>query len=188
MVISNEKISVIIPVYKAENTIERCLDSVIGQSYENLEIILVDDGSPDKSGEIRDRYAERDLRIRVFHQNNKGVSAARNTGLASMTGDYFYFIDSDDYIDLRVIESLRENALKFDADLVVGNLSVIDEDKLVVKNPPFPYVTVTESIKADPGFRYAFFILPASVVRSVTSCTERRFFEAQGYFSMSGCV
>jgi len=173
---------VIIPVYKAENTIERCLDSVIGQSYENLEIILVDDGSPDKSGEIRDRYAERDLRIRVFHQNNKGVSAARNTGLASMTGDYFYFIDSDDYIDLRIIESLRENALKFDADLVVGNLSVIDEDKLVVKNPPFPYVTVTESIKADPGFRYAFFYSPGFGCSVCNKLYRTAFFRSAGIF------
>ena len=160
MVISNEKISVIIPVYKAENTIERCLDSVIGQSYENLEIILVDDGSPDKSGEICDQYARRDSRIRVVHQKNKGLSGARNAGLAIMSGAFFFFLDSDDYIADSAIELLYERAHRDQADLVIGNVITINDLHEAVKNPVFEAEHITETHFADTGFRFAYFYSP----------------------------
>lgn len=92
-------ISVIVPVYKVEPYIHRCVDSILAQTYTNLEIILVDDGSPDRCGEICDEYAAKDDRIRVIHQENSGVSAARNAGLDHCTGDYIAFVDSDDYIE-----------------------------------------------------------------------------------------
>ena len=91
-------ISVIIPVYNVEKYLRRCLDSVIAQTYQNLEIICVDDGSIDDSGKICDQYAVRDARIKVIHQENQGLSAARNRGLDAAEGEYIAFVDSDDYI------------------------------------------------------------------------------------------
>ena len=91
-------ISVIVPVYRVENYLDRCIRSIAGQTYSNLEILLVDDGSPDRSGEICDRWAERDSRIRVMHQQNAGAGAARNTALDTARGEIIAFVDSDDYL------------------------------------------------------------------------------------------
>lgn len=92
------KISVIVPVYKVEKYIVECIESIIAQTYSDFELILVDDGSPDKSGEICDRYAEKDFRIRVLHKENGGVSSARNFGIKHAVGDWLCFVDSDDTI------------------------------------------------------------------------------------------
>lgn len=89
-------VSVIVPAYRAEKYIAQCLDSILGQTYENLEILVIDDGSPDKTGDICDAYAQKDSRIRVFHKENGGVSSARNVGLANANGQYVVFCDSDD--------------------------------------------------------------------------------------------
>ena len=113
----NEKISVIIPVYNVEAYLERCLNTVCGQSYKNLEIILVDDGSTDNCLQICEEFAERDDRIKVIHQSNQGVSAARNTGLDAATGDYIAFVDSDDYIHPEMYERLYSLLKKHDADM-----------------------------------------------------------------------
>ena len=93
------KISVIVPVYNVENYLKQCLDSIIAQQYTNLEIILVDDGSTDSSGKICDDYRTVDCRIKVIHQNNAGVSGARNTGMDEATGEYITFVDSDDWLE-----------------------------------------------------------------------------------------
>lgn len=108
-----EKISVIVPVYLVEAYLPRCLDSILSQSYSNLEVILIDDGSPDRSGEICDEYARRDKRIRVIHQANQGVSAARNAGLAAATGDWIGFVDGDDWIDSDMYEYLHGLVSKY---------------------------------------------------------------------------
>lgn len=99
-------ISVIVPVYKAENFIDKCIESIVSQSYENLEIILIDDGSPDSSGAKCDDYALEDKRIKVIHQKNSGVSSARNAGLKVATGDFVMFVDSDDLIHKELCETL----------------------------------------------------------------------------------
>ncbi|HHU06664.1 MAG TPA: glycosyltransferase [Clostridiales bacterium] len=99
-------ISVIVPVYKAESFLGKCVDSVLSQTMADIELILVDDGSPDKSGEICDSYALADERVRVIHRDNGGVSAARNDGIAAASGDYILFVDSDDYIDSTMCEKL----------------------------------------------------------------------------------
>lgn len=99
-------VSVIVAVYKIEPYVERCVRSIMEQSYRNLEIILVDDGSPDKSGEICDRLALEDARITVYHQENKGASAARNFGVSKSRGAYIAYIDSDDYVAGNYIERL----------------------------------------------------------------------------------
>lgn len=92
------KVSVIIPVYKAEKYLNRCIDSILAQTYKTWELLLIDDGSPDRSGDICDEYAKRDNRIKVFHKENGGVSSARNLGLDNIEGDFVTFVDSDDWL------------------------------------------------------------------------------------------
>ena len=101
-----KKISVIVPVYKTESYLKKCVDSILASTYENIEVILVDDGSPDNSGAICDGYAEKDTRVRVIHKENGGLSSARNAGLDIATGDYITFVDSDDYIASDIYEKL----------------------------------------------------------------------------------
>ena len=112
------KISIIIPVYKVEPYLRECLDSVINQTYNNLEIILIDDGSPDNCGAICDEYAKMDSRIIVIHKENAGVSAARNDGLKMMTGDWFTFVDSDDWIEPDYCEKFIQFISEYQADIV----------------------------------------------------------------------
>ena len=95
---SDSLISVIVPVYNSEQTLHRCIDSILGQTYRNFELLLINDGSKDRSGEICDEYASNDSRISVFHQENSGPSAARNFGLTQAKGQYIVFQDSDDYL------------------------------------------------------------------------------------------
>lgn len=95
----NELVSVVVPIYKVEQYLDRCVNSILNQTYKNIEIILVDDGSPDLCGRMCDEFKERDSRIKVIHQSNQGLSAARNSGLSIAGGKYILFIDSDDYIN-----------------------------------------------------------------------------------------
>ena len=104
------KVSIVIPVYNSEKYIEKCLDSVVAQTFRNIEIILVDDGSKDSSGRICDAYASRDDRILVIHQQNKGVAAARLCGFRASRAEYILFIDSDDYVDAAMVERLLSAA------------------------------------------------------------------------------
>lgn len=113
-----KKISVVIPVYNVEKYLSECLDSVVNQTYKNLQIILVDDGSTDFSGKICDVYAEKDNRITVVHQKNAGAGAAKNTGLDLVKGEYFSIIDSDDYIELDMYEKMVNSLEKYNVDIV----------------------------------------------------------------------
>lgn len=113
------KISVIVPVYKAEKVLNKCIDSILAQTYTNLEVILVDDGSPDKSSVICDQYAERDSRVKVIHKKNSGVSSARNCGMDMATGDYCTFVDSDDFIEPVMYQAMMEKAEQYDCDVVM---------------------------------------------------------------------
>lgn len=122
-----DKISIIIPVYNVEKYIEECLESIVNQTYKNLEIILIDDASPDKCPEICDRYALQDNRIIVIHQNNMGLSGARNSGIEKATGDYILFWDSDDYLALDYCEKMLRAAQCCHADITVGEIITVDE-------------------------------------------------------------
>lgn len=102
----DKKISIIVPIYNMEKYLERCVDSILAQTYDNIEVILVDDGSADSSPEMCDRYAEKDGRIKVIHKTNGGLSSARNAGLDVATGDYIGFVDSDDFISDKMYEVL----------------------------------------------------------------------------------
>lgn len=119
----------IVPVYNVEKYLVRCLDSIINQTYQNLEIILVNDGSTDNSGEICRRYAQNDSRIRLFTQENQGLSAARNTGLDHMKGEYIVFVDSDDYISVHFVEIMLSKLLEYGVKIAVcADLKVNDAD------------------------------------------------------------
>lgn len=116
--------SVIVPIYKVEEYLDRCVESLVGQTCSDIEIILVDDGSPDKCPEMCDTWAERDSRIKVIHKENGGLSDARNAGLKAATGEYIAFVDSDDYIE----ENTFERFFKYTeekADILVGDLEVL---------------------------------------------------------------
>lgn len=128
----SEKISVIVPVYKVESYLPKCIESIICQTYENLEIILVDDGSPDKCGEICDQYAQKDKRIHVIHKKNEGVACARNDGIECASGDYISFIDSDDWIAENAYEILYQGLKQYDADCAVGKcINVADKNGIL---------------------------------------------------------
>lgn len=113
-------ISVIVPVYKVEAYLRKCVDSIVNQTYKNLEIILVDDGSPDDCGAICDELATKDPRIRVIHKENGGLSSARNAGLEIARGEYIGFVDSDDWLELETYEWMLDMALSEDVKLVCG--------------------------------------------------------------------
>ncbi len=112
-------VSVIVPVYNVAKYLSRCLDSILTQTYKNLEIILVDDGSTDRSGQICDSYAATDLRVRVLHKANGGVSSARNCGIEESRGEYISFVDPDDYISPHMYETLLHCAQQHQVDMVI---------------------------------------------------------------------
>ena len=115
-------VSLVIPVYNVESYLERCLESVKNQTYKNIEIILVNDGSTDGSGEICKKFVSKEIRAKVIHQKNAGLSEARNTGLKYISGDFVMFVDSDDWLELDAVEFLLEQAIKQNADMVVGGV------------------------------------------------------------------
>ncbi len=122
-------ISVVIPVYNVQDFLCECLESVINQTYRNLEIIVVDDGSTDKSGKICDEYAKRDCRIKVIHKENGGLSDARNAGLEVCTGEYIGFVDSDDTIEDDMYDLLYHNIYQYNADISACKNYIVYEDK-----------------------------------------------------------
>ena len=124
-----EKITVIVPVYNVENYLNKCLDSIITQTYKNIEIIVVNDGSTDASGEICKEFAEIDHRIIYIEQENAGLSAVRNTGLEIMSGDYVTFVDSDDWIEQDYLETLYKKIVEYQADIAVGNYYSFNESE-----------------------------------------------------------
>lgn len=125
-------ISIIVPVFNVELYIERCLKSIVNQTYCNLEIILIDDGSVDASGGLCDLYAKKDTRIKVIHTKNSGLSAARNLGIRNATGKYLTFIDSDDYVSDKYVEHLWMTLKEFNADISISReMKVYDESESI---------------------------------------------------------
>ena len=126
---TSEKISIIVPVYNAENYLRRCIDSILEQTYTNFELLLINDGSTDGSAKILEEVKESDSRIRVVHKKNEGVSATRNLGLKLVTGDYITFIDSDDFVDKLYLEVLYKSLTENDADIASGNFASFNEER-----------------------------------------------------------
>ena len=144
--VHSPQISVIIPIYKAENYINRCIDSILAQKYTDWELLLVDDGSPDRSGTICDEYAQRDFRIRVMHKQNGGVSSARNLGLENAQGEFITFVDADDYIGPSYLQSLIDNK---DYDLILTGRTLFGDngEQGLFDNEGACYEDITNLIK-----------------------------------------
>ena len=137
---TNHLISVIVPVYNVEPYLRQCLDSIVNQTYPNIEILIVDDGSPDRCGEICDEYAEKDSRIIVIHQENAGLSAARNAALDIARGEYIMFVDSDDWVEPIFCEKALEMALEYQVEIAIFGYYSVYQNKLI------PNVTHTPRI------------------------------------------
>ena len=143
-------ISVIVPIYKVEKYLPKCVESILAQTHKELEIILVDDGSPDNCGAMCDEYAKRDKRVRVIHKENGGLSDARNAGLAVCSGDYIGFVDSDDYIALDMYETLAAFAEKEDLDVAMCGVTDVWPDREEKTEIFVPFVlTDTDEILAE---------------------------------------
>ena len=142
-------ISVIVPVYNSRPTLTRCVDSLLVQTYHHVEIILIDDGSNDASGDICDRYSKKYERVRTIHQVNGGVSHARNEGIKNCMGDYLCFVDSDDFVDESYVQNFV-NGLSTNTDLVFQGISEVHTDGRVVKKVPeeriYQYENVLDGI------------------------------------------
>ncbi len=130
------QISIIVPIYKVEKYLRRCLDSIINQTFTDWECILIDDGSPDNSGKICDEYAEQDERFMVIHQKNQGVSVARNMGLDTAKGEWITFVDSDDWVDEKYLALLYENAKQKNADVVITGSVLTDGENILCEYVP----------------------------------------------------
>lgn len=131
---NKSNISIIVPVYNVEKYLERCIESILNQTFTGFELILVDDGSTDLSGDICDKYSKKDKRIKVIHKQNGGLSSARNAGLEIASGDYIAFIDSDDFVAKEYIFLLYENLIENNADISICGYRIVREDDILVKD------------------------------------------------------
>lgn len=131
--VKNEVISIIVPVYNVEKYIKRCVESLVNQTYKNIEIILVDDGSKDNCSKICDYYAIKDKRIKVIHKTNGGLSDARNAGFCVATGKLIMFIDSDDYVDIHMVSHMYDRMERENSDIVVCGVNWVNEDGVLLK-------------------------------------------------------
>ena len=180
------KISVIVPIYKVEAYLKKCLDSIITQSYHNIEIILVDDGSPDNCGTICDEYAYKDNRIIVIHKKNGGLSSARNAGLDNCSGDYIMFVDSDDWIEENFCEKALNNILEKKVDCLVFGYFKHENNQIITKATNNPrYLSSEKAILSiikldDIIFNFAWNKIYCKKVFKEIRFPEGRLFEDQG--------
>ena len=162
-----DKITIIMPVYNVEKYLKEAIEASTNQTYKNLEIILIDDGSTDSSGKICDEYAKKDSRIKVIHQENKGASVARNAGLDNATGKYIMFSDSDDTFELDACEKLYNYIEKTNADYVVGNYANMDEDGTKWEKPVFDTVKYTERRLSVEDYNASFYVMNSSACNKI---------------------
>jgi glycosyltransferase involved in cell wall biosynthesis len=133
-VLQKSLVSVVVPIYKVEKYIHRCVDSILGQTYSHIEVILVNDGSPDNCGEIAEKYAAADSRVQVIHKKNGGLSDARNYGMQKVTGEFTIFVDSDDWLERNMIEYMVNSCMEYKADIVQSAFYYAYEDRELVDN------------------------------------------------------
>ena len=178
-----ELVSIIIPVYNVEQYLNKCIESIINQTYPNIEVILIDDGSKDLSGKICDNYAKKDSRIKVIHKKNEGVSCARNDGVKNSKGKYVFFIDSDDYIDIDAIEKMideidKDEIIKISHRLVRNNRII----KSISNNGTFSKVDYIKKVLiGDIGGHSWGYLLNKDIIDNLyfderTSCMEDTLF------------
>lgn len=145
------KVSIIVPVFCVEKYLDRCLESLVSQTLKDIEIILVDDGSPDNCPKMCDDWARKDSRIHVVHKKNEGLGLACNNGIEVATGEYLVFCDSDDYVDLVMYETMYEHAVKADADMVYSGLKSIDDAGVIRRMAHYNSYHLYDSSKAIHG-------------------------------------
>ena len=150
----NELVTVVVPVYNVEKYLKRCVDSLINQTYKNLEIILVDDGSTDNSGKLCNDYAKDDSRIKVVHKKNGGLSDARNAGIDIASGKYISFVDSDDWLTIDAIEILYNNIKKYNAEISSASMIEIFSDKNNIIIEPKYECTIFDTISGLENMMY----------------------------------
>ena len=174
---NNKKVSIVIPIYNVEKFLADAIESVLNQTYKNLEVILVDDGSPDNCGKICDEYALKDERIKVIHKVNGGLSAARNSGIEIATGDYIMFLDSDDLLTENACELFLNKIESENADYVIGNYINCDEDGTVWEKPIFNTEKYSEFKLDIKDYTDSFFIMNSSACNKMF---RREFIEKLG--------
>lgn len=148
------KISVIMPVYNAEKFLPHCLDSILNQTFKDFEIICINDGSSDNSAGILEQYAEKDSRIKIFSQENQGQAVARNNGLKVASGEYIYFIDSDDFIHPRLLEYAYGIATKYNADLVNFDYTKLHVGDTEITYSALPDISTVDCLITDEPLKY----------------------------------
>ncbi|NMM95231.1 glycosyltransferase [Bifidobacterium oedipodis] len=145
------KVSIVVPMYNVERYLRPCVDSLLGQTLQDIEILLVDDGSPDRCGAIADEYAVKDPRVNVFHQENAGLGPARNTGIEHARGEYVGFVDSDDWVDTEMFANLYTAATQHDADIVVGgHRDMVNGHVRITKRHPLANTVLSGSDEIMP--------------------------------------
>lgn len=155
------KVSIVVPMYDVEKYLEKCINSLIHQTLKDIEIILVDDGSPDRCGEIAEQYAKKDTRIKVIHQNNAGLGPARNTGMEAATGEYIGFVDSDDWVKPDMFAKLLDAAYKNSADIVASGHCDWTNGKIVrTRRHPMAGKTIKGSSEIDKARKQFYGHLP----------------------------
>ncbi len=157
MSVQEPKVTVVVPVYNVEQYINQCLDSLIKQTLREIEIIVVDDGSPDNCPQIIDEYASKDERITPVHKQNEGVSVARNVGIEKARGEYLYFVDSDDWLEEDALKTLYEVAQRDHADVVIGDYKRIYYDGKSIAVTTFPHDFTTRSKETIQTIQKAVF-------------------------------
>ncbi len=160
-------VSIIVPVYNVEKYISGCITSILSQTYENLQVILVDDGTPDRSGKICDDFAQKDQRVLVIHKENGGLSSARNTGLDAAEGKYIMFIDSDDYVVENAVEILVEACERYNTDFV-------QFDTIHTTNPEYSPHRASEDFSAEiiTDLRKMYWKMYETLGPGVSACTK----------------
>lgn len=162
-----EKVTIIVPIYNVEKYLKEAIESTINQTYKNLEIILVDDGSTDNSGKICDEYTKIDNRIKVIHKNNGGLSDARNAGLDNATGKYIMFLDSDDFLEIDAVENMHKEIVDKDAEYVIGNYINATEEGEKWEKPVFDLEKYKPFRLSINDHMNSFFIMNSSVCNKI---------------------
>lgn len=166
------KVSIVVPVYNIEKYLRRCINSIVSQTYKNLEIILIDDGSKDASGIICDEYAKKDFRVKVFHIKNSGSAEARNYGINQANGKYLMFVDSDDYLELNGVAELVKIAEKYQIDMLCGKYKTVDINGNDLKLPMRSFLCCKENTNVLNGEDYL-------VINSIETVLWRYFYSLQ---------
>lgn len=192
-------VTVIVPIYNVEEYLDRCVESIVNQTYKNLEIILVDDGSPDNCPEMCEQWAQKDSRIKVVHKQNAGLGMARNTGIDNANGKYIFFFDSDDYVDTSIVEKCVISAEKYNSDAVIyGRCEVYDDGRIIKKElKPTKEVFKSQEITNellpamftyDMGFGVSawgkMFSLETFKAESIRFVSEREIISEDAYFAL----